>query len=147
MTAKLTADNLTLFRGDRCLFKGLSFALNPGELLLLEGSNGSGKTSLLRAIAGLLELESGQGFWNETPLQKERQFCENSLVWMAHKTGFKGDLTLVENLKYEARLRPQSDRDLDDIFSIQEEISLAVVDTLKLKLLQPKRVSLTKRHR
>lgn len=115
MTAKLTADKLTLFRGDRCLFKGLSFALNTGELLLLEGSNGSGKTSLLRAIAGLLELESGQVLWNEIPLHEERQVFENSLVWLSHKTGLKGDLTLVENLQYEASLRPQSDREFSDI--------------------------------
>ncbi len=45
MTAKLEARDLTLFRGDRCLFSGLSFALEAGELLLLEGSNGSGKGS------------------------------------------------------------------------------------------------------
>ena len=54
MTAKLSADGLTLFRGERLLFKDLSFALSPGELLLLEGQNGSGKTSLMRAIAGLI---------------------------------------------------------------------------------------------
>ncbi len=52
MTAKLSADNLTLIRGERCLFEGLDFALNSGELLLLEGRNGCGKTSLMRAIAG-----------------------------------------------------------------------------------------------
>ena len=115
MSAQLTADELTLFRGDRCLFKGLSFALNSGELLLLKGRNGSGKTSLLRAIAGLLELESGAVYWNEVRVTKEPQIFKNSLVWMAHQPGFKGDLTLLENLDYEASLRPQSNRDFDDV--------------------------------
>lgn len=109
MTAQLSADHLTLYRGDRCLFKGLRFALNPGELLLLEGPNGSGKTSLLRAIAGLLELESGTVRWNGTSLQKDRQSLQNAMVWMSHKVGLKGDLTLVENLRYEAALRPQAE--------------------------------------
>ena len=115
MTAKLTATNLTLFRGDRCLFGGLSFALNPGELLLLEGRNGSGKTSLLRAIAGLIELESGSVSWNGVELHQERQIFQNSLVWMAHRVGFNGDLTLFENLHYEASLRPQSRIEFEDV--------------------------------
>jgi len=115
LTPKLTATDLTLFRGDRCLFKGLSFALNSGELLLLEGRNGCGKTSLLRAIAGLLELESGAVSWNDARVQKERQFFKNSMVWMSHKVGFNGDLTLVENLRYEANLRLQSGLDFDDV--------------------------------
>ncbi len=115
MTAQLAADALTLFRGDRCLFKGLSFALNPGELLLLKGRNGSGKTSFLRAIAGLLELESGSVVWNEVAVTKEPQVFQNSLVWMAHQVGFKGDLTLLENLRFEASLRPQSSQDLEDV--------------------------------
>ena len=115
MTAQLTADALTLFRGDRCLFKGLSFALNPGELLLLKGRNGSGKTSFLRAIAGLLELESGHVVWNDVAVTKEPQIFQNSLVWMAHQVGFKGDLTLLENLHFEASLRPQSSQDLEDV--------------------------------
>ncbi len=117
MTAQLTADALTLFRGDRCLFKGLSFALNPGELLLLRGRNGSGKTSFLRAIAGLLELESGSVVWNEVAVSKEPQVYKNSLVWMAHQVGFKGDLTLLENLHFEAALRPQSGQDIEDVLN------------------------------
>jgi len=117
LTAQLTADALTLFRGDRCLFKGLSFALNPGELLLLKGRNGSGKTSFLRAIAGLLELESGSVVWNEVAVTKEPQVFKNSLVWMAHQVGFKGDLTLLENLHFEAALRPQSGQDIEDVLN------------------------------
>lgn len=117
MTAQLTADALTLFRGDRCLFKGLSFALNSGELLLLKGRNGSGKTSFLRAIAGLLELEFGSVVWNKIAVTREPQVFKNSLVWMAHQVGFKGDLTLLENLHFEAALRPQSGQDIEDVLN------------------------------
>jgi len=115
LSGQLTADELTLFRGDRCLFKGLSFALNSGELLLLKGGNGTGKTSLLRAIAGLLELESGTVYWNDVAVTKEPQIFQNSLVWMSHQAGFKGDLTLLENLHFEASLRPQSNQEFDDV--------------------------------
>ncbi len=144
MTAKLTASNLTLFRGERRLFRGLSFALNPGELLLLEGPNGSGKTSLLRAIAGLLELESGAVSWNETPLHKERQVFQNALVWMSHKVGLKGDLTLVENLQYETTLRPQSDIEFGDVL---KQLGLNRLTRLPLRSLsagQQRRVALAR---
>jgi heme exporter protein A len=115
LTSKLSADELTLFRGERCLFQALSFALSPGELLLLEGRNGCGKTSLLRAIAGLIELESGRIFWNGEPVLSNRQAFHGSLVWMAHRVGLKADLTLVENLKFEAHLRAQSGKDFDEV--------------------------------
>ena len=117
MTAKLSGTDITLFRGERCLFQGLEFALNPGELLLLEGPNGSGKTSLMRAIAGLLELEDGEIAWDGKPTREHRQRFHNALVWMAHRVGFKADLTLVENLKFEAKLRPQSGRDIEEVYA------------------------------
>jgi len=94
LTAKLSGTGLTLFRGERCLFSDLSFALNPGELLLLEGQNGSGKTSLMRAIAGLLEFESGDVHWDGNPVREYRQAFHGEMIWMAHRTGLKLDLTL-----------------------------------------------------
>jgi heme exporter protein A len=115
LTAKLSAEDLTLFRGERCLFRHLAFALNPGELLLLEGQNGSGKTSLMRAIAGLITLESGEIRWDGEPVLAQRQEFHNDLVWMAHRVGFKADLTLVENLDFEASLRPCSRIDRDEV--------------------------------
>ena len=108
MTEKLSADNLTLIRGERCLFEGLDFALNSGEMLLLEGRNGCGKTSLMRAIAGMLSLETGEVFWNDVPVLKQRQTFHGALVWLAHRTGLKGDLNMLENLHFEQSLRPQS---------------------------------------
>jgi heme exporter protein A len=144
LNIKLNASGLTLFRGDRCLFKNLSFALNPGELLLLEGRNGSGKTSLLRAIAGLLELESGSIHWDGAAISQQRQVFQNSLVWMSHKVGFKGDLTLVENLQYESRLRPQSSADFDDTL---KQLNLRKLRRLPMRSLsagQQRRVALAR---
>jgi len=144
LTAKLTADGLTLFRGDRCLFKDLSFALNPGELLLLEGRNGSGKTSLLRAMAGLLDFESGVLRWNDVAVRKELQAFQNALVWMSHKVGFKADLTLVENLLFEVALRPQSGRELG---AVLERLRLTRLKRLPMRSLsagQQRRVALAR---
>lgn len=117
MTATLSADKLTLIRGERCLFEDLSFALNSGELLLLEGRNGCGKTSLMRAIAGMLSLESGEISWNGEPVLKQRQAFHGALVWLAHRTGLKGDLNMMENLHFEQSLRAQSSRDPEEVYA------------------------------
>ena len=144
MTAKLSADGLTLFRGDRCLFQGLSFALNPGELLLLEGRNGSGKTSLMRAIAGLIDFEDGDVHWEGKPLRENRQAFYGSLVWMQHRVGFKADLTLVENLRFESHLRAQSGADFDDVLERLDIDRLKRLPIRSLSAGQQRRVALAR---
>ena len=52
--ASLSVDNLACRRGERVLFRGLSFDLGPGEALQVRGANGTGKSSLMRILAGLL---------------------------------------------------------------------------------------------
>ncbi|MGB5624700.1 MAG: cytochrome c biogenesis heme-transporting ATPase CcmA [Woeseiaceae bacterium] len=144
MTATLSGDNLTLIRGERCLFEGLGFALKGGELLLLEGRNGCGKTSLMRAIAGMLSLETGQIFWNEVPVLKQRQTFHGDLVWLAHRTGLKGDLNMLENLHFEESLRPQSERDPEEVY---ERLGIERLRRLPLRSLsagQQRRVALAR---
>lgn len=101
----LSGRGLCLVRGDRCLFQDLDFTLKSGELLYVEGTNGSGKTSLLRSVAGLLELEAGVIEWNSQSVVRHAQRFRASFVWFAHRTGFKGDLTAEQNLRFEAGLR------------------------------------------
>jgi heme exporter protein A len=83
--------------------------------MVLEGKNGSGKTSLLRAIAGLIEFDAGELEWNGEAVKKHRQVFHGALAWLAHRTGLKGDLTLIENLKFEANLRAQKNVEFDSV--------------------------------
>ncbi len=133
-----------MIRGERCLFQGLSFALDSGGLLLLEGRNGCGKTSLMRAIAGMLSLETGQVFWDDAPVEKQRQEFHGALVWLAHRTGLKGDLTLVENLGFERSLRAQSSVDTESVY---ERLGISRLKKLILRSLsagQQRRVALAR---
>ncbi len=144
MTAKLSGENLTLIRGERCLFEGLDFALESGGLLLLEGRNGCGKTSLMRAIAGMLSLEAGEIYWNDVPVLKQRQIFHGALVWLAHRTGLKGDLNMVENLDFERTLRRQADRDAEEVY---ERLGIERLKKLPLRSLsagQQRRVALAR---
>ncbi len=144
MTAKLSATDLTLIRGERCLFTGLGFALEAGQLLVLEGQNGSGKTSLLRAMLGMLELETGEIYWNGEPIRRVRQAYFQSVVWLAHRVGLKADLTLVENLQFESALRPVANTDFN---AVLERLGIDRLKKLAVRSLsagQQRRVALAR---
>lgn len=126
------------------MFEGLDFALESGGLLLLEGRNGCGKTSLMRAIAGMLSLETGEIFWNDMPVLRQRQTFHGALVWLAHRTGLKGDLNMLENLHFERTLRRQSDRDPESVY---ERLGIERLKKLPLRSLsagQQRRVALAR---
>ena len=96
--------DLECVRGDRRLFSGLTFSLQPGELLHLHGHNGSGKTTLMRAICGLIRPTAGRVAWKGRDSRKLAEEFSGDLLYVGHKNGIKGDLTGVENLHLAAVL-------------------------------------------
>lgn len=100
----LEVRDLACIRGGRRLFTGLSFRLEPGELLWIEGHNGAGKTSLLRIVCGLGESESGVVLWGGSEVRGQREAFLGKLLYLGHLNALKDDLTVSENLLLAARL-------------------------------------------
>ena len=98
---RLSAWDLTIERGGRRLFAGLSFAVDQGAALVVTGPNGAGKSSLLRALCGFLPLEAG-GFALEGG-DAERTVGEQA-HYLGHADGVKGALTAGENLAFAAAM-------------------------------------------
>jgi len=94
----LRLEDLTCIRGSRQLFGGLSLEVRPGQLLRVRGSNGAGKTSLLRMMCGLLLPSNGQVLWCERPLAVQRARFGEDLVYLGHATALKDELSPIENL-------------------------------------------------
>ena len=93
----LAAYDLSCQRGGRTVFDGLSFALRPGEALLVSGPNGAGKTCLLRQIAGLLPLAAGR-------LEVEGATADAEVPELCHYVGHlnavKASFSVRENLAF-----------------------------------------------
>lgn len=100
----LTARGLTCLRGDRLLFKNIAFELNAGGLMYVLGENGSGKSSLLRLLCGLLTPEEGAVFWHGKSINQDAEIYQADLTYIGHLNGLKDDLTALENLQFSARL-------------------------------------------
>lgn len=91
-------------RGARVLFSGLSAALQPGQLLRVQGANGAGKTSLLRMICGLLPPTRGRVLWQGQGVVALREEFGRQLVYLGHAAALKAELSPLENLHAAAQL-------------------------------------------
>lgn len=100
----LEATGLCCVRGEGELFSGLSFGVAAGEALQVEGANGSGKTSLLRILAGLSPPEEGEVRWQGDTVSHQRATYYAELSYLGHHLGLKGELSVVENLRLGAAL-------------------------------------------
>ena len=99
LSTGIHARDLTVRRGTEILFKALNFELQGGQLVWLRGSNGSGKTSLLRVIAGLARPDGGELLWGDQALRQSEAY-RASLVYMGHANALKDDLTAMEALRF-----------------------------------------------
>ncbi|MBA4363796.1 MULTISPECIES: cytochrome c biogenesis heme-transporting ATPase CcmA [Pseudomonas] len=82
----------------RLLFENLELRLASGEMVQISGPNGSGKTSLLRLLSGLMQPTAGQVLLNGKPLNDQRLELARNLLWIGHAAGIKDLLTPEENL-------------------------------------------------
>lgn len=100
----LEAIDLGCVRGDRRLFSDVDFALAPGTLLQVQGPNGSGKTSLLRMICGMLAPAEGEIRWQGANIRSLGEEYFTSLTYVGHRNGLKEELTPDENLRFTSGL-------------------------------------------
>ncbi len=123
MIARLQVRDLALVRGGRRLFEGLSFQVEAGQAVAVVGANGAGKTSLLRAIAGLLMPAAGTiGFGEVAPEEAQAR----GLHWLGHADGLKGGRTAGEELAFwatwaggEAKARAAEALDLQRLLPLE----------------------------
>jgi len=105
----LRGQNLTCIRGDKVIFCDLSFDVPPGRALILNGANGSGKSSLMKIISGLLPAQNGEIFYGspkdaDQNILGDKDWISRNICYLAHKNGLKPEMTVAENLKFWANM-------------------------------------------
>ncbi|MEY3293442.1 MAG: hypothetical protein RJB12_1213 [Pseudomonadota bacterium] len=96
----ITADSLTVSRGERVLFRDLSFHIAPGEAVALTGANGAGKTTLLRTLAGFIRPDAGTVTFADIDPAEARA---HRIHWLGHLDGLKTGRRAREELDFQAR--------------------------------------------
>jgi heme exporter protein A len=101
----LQGENLHLWRGERHVLRGLTLGVRSGEVLQVTGANGAGKTSLLRALCGLMHLEEGRVLFCGNDVREDLPAFHGALSYLGHEPPLKADLTACENLRYWVSVR------------------------------------------
>ena len=142
----LEACKLACVRGERRLFADIGFRLEGGELLYLQGSNGSGKTSLLRILCGLAPPATGEVRWRDTPISRHGENYRRELCYLGHQNAIKEELTPLENLLSAARIADQA-LDADTALDALQTFGLSGHEELACRYLsqgQKRRVALAR---
>jgi len=125
----LEADGLECIRDDRTLFRDLAFRLEAGQALLLEGRNGSGKTSLLRILCGIRLPDAGAVNWCGKSISRLGPDYYEHTAYVGHRDGIKLDLTPLENLAMAralgkpSDLSPEAALDKVDLFGFEDVLT------------------------
>lgn len=143
----LEVSQLTAIRDERILFESLSFTINSGELVQIEGRNGTGKTTLLRIVTGLGDRDSGEIFWNGENIESNRDAYHQDLLFLGHQTGVKRELTAYENLRFYLNIHSRKPVDKETIYSALMKVGLVGredVPVAQLSAGQQRRVALAR---
>lgn len=120
MSKSLRLESITCVRGDRTLFEELNLEIKPGSILRISGDNGSGKSSLLRILCGLLTPHAGKVFWGSDPITEDRDQFHGELIYLGHIPALKADFSAIENLMSLALLGGQSISNEDAMNALRE---------------------------
>ena len=140
----LEVTNISLSRAQNLVVRDLSFSVSSGEIIQLSGSNGSGKTTILRALAGLMMPDNGrvarlgEKVGNTTP-------SSNSVIYIGHRHGLEENLSPLENLNFLSQISTPSP--VRDGVSVLGTLGLKTsmhVPTARLSAGQKQRVSLAR---
>jgi len=120
----LSATSLTCIREERLLFDQLNIEINTGDIVQVEGPNGSGKTSLLRILAGLSQPFEGEIFFNNQSINHSREEFHQHLLYLGHLPGVKGEMNAQENLSFNLALNGLNN-DATEIKQTLAEVNLS----------------------
>ena len=113
-------------RSGRVLLRQINFQLQSGQILLLKGSNGTGKSTLLRSLAGLMTWRAGQLIWCGEAIPVRSPVFQQQLAYMGHHCAMSDALSGLENLRFFLNLQGVS-WELPLVRPVLEQLGIAAV--------------------
>lgn len=141
---RLDVTGLHCIRDERDLFGDLNFHLKGGQVLLVEGPNGCGKTTLLRILCGIRAQDSGKVFWCGKAIEELKAIYHQHMAYVGHHDGVKGDLTVMENIRLAQALGKPSFRSVETILRKIQLVGYDDVLTQVLSAGQRRRLALSR---
>ncbi len=138
----LRVENLSLERGARVLQQGLSFELEPSEVLRIKGLNGVGKSTLLETICGFRPIFDGEIYWQNEPIKTQEDQFHDALDYLGHKNANNPNLSARSALEFYAKLYDSSR--LDQALELVGLTSRSDVGVRELSAGQQKRLSIAR---
>lgn len=142
--ACFSAESLGCVRGENHVFHGLRFSLMSGGALVLVGANGSGKSSLLRMMAGLLRPYTGMLAWDGEDVREDIDAHNARFHYVGHHDAVKSVLSVAENIRFWAALRGGKDSDFDRALAVMDIAHLIDAPGRFLSAGQRRRVNLAR---
>ena len=96
----LKLDNVSYSRNNNMIINQFNLEVTKGSLIEIKGSNGVGKTTLLKLMAGLIEVDAGEINWHDQPITNIDANYKSAFTFIGHKFGIKLQLTVLENLQF-----------------------------------------------
>ena len=143
--SKFSIHNLECIRQNNMLFRGLNFSIKDGDLLQINGANGSGKSSLLQICSGLIEPTAGEILWKNKNINKYRYEFQSNILYLGHSNAIKAALTVEENMRIIHSLTGEkSNIDYSEILNTMGMTGMNEILASRLSAGQKRRVGLTR---
>lgn len=141
---EFVGDNLDCIRGERRVLTDLNFQISDGEVLVLTGKNGTGKSTLLRLMSGLLRPHAGKLSWDGENIDDDPSAHNNRMTYVGHAEAVKPALSVIENVEFWRSVRGNPGHSAMDALEAVGIGHLANIPARYLSAGQKRRVALTR---
>ena len=138
--SRLWVTELSYSRSEKPIFSDLNFQITSGQVLVLTGHNGAGKTSLLKTLAGLIQPDRGQVFFQSPQDAMPRVLSADDQAWLGDRVAIKAQWSALQNLQFLSDLRSGTQSDplnaLDELglFSVRHRLVKTFSQGMKKRL-------------
>tara|TARA_B110000196_G_C21125572_1_gene655665 strand:+ start:174 stop:800 length:627 start_codon:yes stop_codon:yes gene_type:complete len=130
----LLVKNLSFYRNQKIIFENIDFSLSPNKIIHLKGSNGVGKTTLLKILTKGLQPQKGEIFWQGKNIFKNSSDYFQNLTYIMDINTSKKEMTVIENINFWKKLFSSkiNSKELDSVLKILsiEKYENSLVSTL-----------------